>query len=290
MKSTILLQNHTIKAIKNHTIIFLSAFYNKVKILGVTKKMMMRIYRVVLFLRMLLSLVRLIFSEPLLQNGSMMYKSKVCTYMIYIYACVCMCTRTCVRMHICGYKYVCINVPLLSSHRTYSPSHTPFLAFFFLPFPLSLSLSLPSSFPSSIPPTLLPSFPPSLPPFLPPTLLPSLPYSIFPFLFPSLLPIRIDDPISDSILTALYRYLCGYGNALLSDPALHRVVYGLMTKLFKRLISALRKLGARVVFASFSRIIIHTDKEVFIASFYFGLLSFVKLFHVIFYSFVLCFI
>ena len=72
----------------------------------------------------------------------------------------------------------------------------------------------------------------------------------------------LDDPISDSILTALYRYLCGYGNALLSDPALHRVVYGLMTKLFKRLISAFKKLGARVVFASFSRIIVHTDKEV----------------------------
>ena len=35
-----------------------------------------------------------------------------------------------------------------------------------------------------------------------------------------------------------------------------------MTKLFKRLISAFKKLGARVVFASFSRIIVHTDKEV----------------------------
>jgi hypothetical protein len=51
------------------------------------------------------------------------------------------------------------------------------------------------------------------------------------------------DPISDSILTALYRYLCGYGDGLLTDRALHRVVYGLMTKLFKRLVSALKKLG-----------------------------------------------
>jgi hypothetical protein len=68
------------------------------------------------------------------------------------------------------------------------------------------------------------------------------------------------DPISDSILTALYRYLCGYGDGLLTDRALHRVVYGLMTKLFKRLISALKKLGTKIVYADFSRIIIHTDK------------------------------
>jgi DNA polymerase epsilon subunit 1 len=68
------------------------------------------------------------------------------------------------------------------------------------------------------------------------------------------------DPISDSIITALYRYLCGYGNALLRDPALHRVVYGLMVKLFRRIVSALKKLGTKVIYADFSRVIIHTDK------------------------------
>lgn len=66
--------------------------------------------------------------------------------------------------------------------------------------------------------------------------------------------------ISDSILTSFYRYLCGYGDALLYDPALHRAVYALMTKLFKRLVGHLRRLGVRVVFASFSRIILHTNK------------------------------
>ena len=45
-----------------------------------------------------------------------------------------------------------------------------------------------------------------------------------------------DDAISNSLLTTLYRYLCGYGDSLLQDTALHRVVYNLMTKLFKRLI------------------------------------------------------
>ena len=69
-------------------------------------------------------------------------------------------------------------------------------------------------------------------------------------------------PISESMISSLYRYLCGYGNALLTDPALHGKVYGLMTKLFKRLLSVLKKLGTTIVYASFSRIIIHTDKEV----------------------------
>ena len=57
------------------------------------------------------------------------------------------------------------------------------------------------------------------------------------------------------------RYLCGYGDALLRDPTLHQVIYGLMIKLFKRLVSALKKLGTRVVYADFTRIIVHTDKE-----------------------------
>jgi hypothetical protein len=68
--------------------------------------------------------------------------------------------------------------------------------------------------------------------------------------------------IADSILTAVYRYLCGYGNGLLSDPLLHRVIYGLMTKLFQKLVGGLRRLGTRVVYADFGRIIISTDKHV----------------------------
>jgi hypothetical protein len=72
--------------------------------------------------------------------------------------------------------------------------------------------------------------------------------------------------IADSILTAVYRYLCGYGNGLLSDPLLHRVIYGLMIKLFQKLIGGLRKLGTCVVYADFGRIIIATDKHVSLTS------------------------
>jgi DNA polymerase epsilon subunit 1 len=68
------------------------------------------------------------------------------------------------------------------------------------------------------------------------------------------------DAISHSLLTTLYRYLCGYGDALLQDSALHRIVYGLMTKLFKKLVIQFRKLGALIVYANFSRMIINTKK------------------------------
>ena len=64
-----------------------------------------------------------------------------------------------------------------------------------------------------------------------------------------------------SLSCPIPRYLCGYGDALLRDPTLHQVIYGLMIKLFKRLVSALKKLGTRVVYADFTRIIVHTDKE-----------------------------
>jgi DNA polymerase epsilon subunit 1 len=69
------------------------------------------------------------------------------------------------------------------------------------------------------------------------------------------------DVISDSILTALYRYLCGFGDGLLYDPALHRVVYNLMSKLYKRLIGELRRLGAQVVYADFRRVVLSTGKH-----------------------------
>ena len=68
------------------------------------------------------------------------------------------------------------------------------------------------------------------------------------------------DVISDNILTSLYRYLCGFGNALLYDPALYRLIYGLMSKLFRNLIGELTRLGTKIIYADFNRIIIHTDK------------------------------
>lgn len=75
-----------------------------------------------------------------------------------------------------------------------------------------------------------------------------------------------NDQHADVLLIALYRYLCGHGFVLLHDPAIHRLVYGLMTKLFKRLVFDLKKLGAKVVYASFNRIVIDTNKHDFYAA------------------------
>jgi len=75
-----------------------------------------------------------------------------------------------------------------------------------------------------------------------------------------------NDQHADVLLIALYRYLCGHGFVLLHDPALHRLVYGLMTKLFKRLVFELKKLGAKVVYASFNRIVIDTNKHDYYAA------------------------
>lgn len=65
---------------------------------------------------------------------------------------------------------------------------------------------------------------------------------------------------ADVLLTSFYRYICGNGDALLHDPALHRVVFGLMTKLFKRMVAELRRLGLSVVHADFNRVTINTNK------------------------------
>lgn len=68
------------------------------------------------------------------------------------------------------------------------------------------------------------------------------------------------DDTSDSLLVSFYRYLSGYGDSLLHDPSLHRIVHSLMTKLFKKLVAEFRKLGTKVIYADFKRIIIHTSK------------------------------
>ena len=52
---------------------------------------------------------------------------------------------------------------------------------------------------------------------------------------------------------------------MLSDPLLHRLVYGLMIKLFWRLVSSLKQLGVNIIYADFNKIILntpyHTIKE-----------------------------
>ncbi|CAM9478652.1 unnamed protein product [Pylaiella littoralis] len=65
---------------------------------------------------------------------------------------------------------------------------------------------------------------------------------------------------ADSLLVHFYRWVCAR-QSLLHNAALHRLVHRLMHKVFSRLIAELRRLGACVVFASFQKVIIATNKS-----------------------------
>ncbi|KAJ8551982.1 hypothetical protein K7X08_028425 [Anisodus acutangulus] len=61
---------------------------------------------------------------------------------------------------------------------------------------------------------------------------------------------------ADAMLQHLYRWLCR-----LHDPALHSMLHKVMQKMFALLVAELRKFGAAIVFASFSKIIIDTGRS-----------------------------
>ncbi|ESW04397.1 hypothetical protein PHAVU_011G091900 [Phaseolus vulgaris] len=64
---------------------------------------------------------------------------------------------------------------------------------------------------------------------------------------------------ADSILQHLYRWLCS-PKSKLHDPALHQLLHKVMQKVFALLLAEFRKLGATIVFANFTKIIIDTGK------------------------------
>ncbi|KAF1884802.1 hypothetical protein Lal_00028689, partial [Lupinus albus] len=64
---------------------------------------------------------------------------------------------------------------------------------------------------------------------------------------------------ADAILQNLYRWLCS-PRSKLHDPALHQLLHKVMQKVFALLLAEFRKLGATIVFANFSKIIIDTGK------------------------------
>ncbi|PON38200.1 DNA-directed DNA polymerase [Parasponia andersonii] len=64
---------------------------------------------------------------------------------------------------------------------------------------------------------------------------------------------------ADAILQHLYRWLCS-PHSKLHDPALHRLLHKVMKKVFALLLAELRKLGANIIFANFSKVIIDTGK------------------------------
>ena len=66
--------------------------------------------------------------------------------------------------------------------------------------------------------------------------------------------------IANDILGHCYRLVCA-PESLLHDPALKRVLHSMMEKMFGMLISEFRRLGANVVYADFTKVIISTTKN-----------------------------
>ncbi|VFQ71576.1 unnamed protein product [Cuscuta campestris] len=65
---------------------------------------------------------------------------------------------------------------------------------------------------------------------------------------------------ADAILQHMYRWLCS-PQSKLHDSALHNMLYKVMQKVFAMLVAEIRKLGATIIFASFSKIIVNTGKS-----------------------------
>jgi len=65
--------------------------------------------------------------------------------------------------------------------------------------------------------------------------------------------------VADELLHHVYRLLSS-SDSVHYDPALHRVVHGLMKAAFQRIMDELKRLGCNVVFASFHRITVATNK------------------------------
>ena len=66
--------------------------------------------------------------------------------------------------------------------------------------------------------------------------------------------------IADDLLHDVYR-LISSPDALLNDPALHRVVHSLMKTTFLRLLGELQRLGSTIVSANFHKVVISTNKN-----------------------------
>ncbi|KAL5717104.1 DNA-directed DNA polymerase [Ranunculus cassubicifolius] len=72
--------------------------------------------------------------------------------------------------------------------------------------------------------------------------------------------IKFGNVFADALLQHLYRWLC-CPQSKLHDPSLHRVLHKVMQKVFALLLAEIRKLGATIVFADFSKVILDTGKS-----------------------------
>lgn len=61
----------------------------------------------------------------------------------------------------------------------------------------------------------------------------------------------------------MFRWLTSPADSKLYDPLLHRLIHKLMKKNFVMLLHSLKQLGCNVVYASFHKIIIHTERTTF---------------------------
>ena len=71
---------------------------------------------------------------------------------------------------------------------------------------------------------------------------------------------QTNSQIADDLLHDVYR-LISSPDALLNDPALHRVVHSLMKTTFLRLLGELQRLGSTIVMANFHKVVIATNKS-----------------------------
>lgn len=69
-----------------------------------------------------------------------------------------------------------------------------------------------------------------------------------------------NDQYADNLISHLYRWLISSGESKLYDPLLHRLVHKLMKKNFFYLLSNLKQLGCKIVYASFHKIYIYTER------------------------------
>ncbi|CAI7838422.1 unnamed protein product, partial [Closterium sp. NIES-53] len=72
--------------------------------------------------------------------------------------------------------------------------------------------------------------------------------------------VRTRSLYADALLQHLYRWICSPSSTL-HDPFLHRLLHKIMCKLFALLLAELRRLGATVIYADFSRVILATGRR-----------------------------
>lgn len=70
-----------------------------------------------------------------------------------------------------------------------------------------------------------------------------------------------DDEHADALVSNVYRWLSSPKSSKLYDPLLHRLVHKLMKKNFISLLRKLKTLGCKVIYGSFHKLFVYTDRQ-----------------------------